>query len=163
MAGNPTTLPNLRGLRNLLEAPVDALGYELLHLEFEGRGQGGVLRVYIDAPGGICVDDCEAVSRQVNAVLDAEDALHPVGVLEVSSPGLDRPLVKPDDFRRFAGRRARVVLKVPVNGRRRFVGELVETGERGVVMAVDGERYELAYTDMDTARLEPVFETSGHG
>lgn len=151
------TSDNPATLRTLLEPTVEALGYELLHLEFSAAGGDGILRVYIDAPGGIRVDDCEAVSRQLSVVLDAEDALRSARALEVSSPGLDRPLVKPDHFRRFAGSRARIVLHAPVGGRRRFTGELMEAGERGVIMEVDGERYELAYADMDTARLVPVF------
>ncbi len=146
-------------LRNLLEPAVEALGYELVHLEFSAQGGQRVLRMYIDAPGGIRVDDCEAVSRQVSAVLEVEDALalDAVGLLEVSSPGLDRPLVKPEHFRRFAGSRARIVLNARVSGRRRFTGELREADERRVVLEADGERYELAYADMDTARLAPVF------
>ena len=154
MAGDPATL---RPLRKLLDPTVDALGYELVHLEFSTAGGDSILRVYIDAPGGIRVDDCEAVSRHLSAVLDAEDALHSAYLLEVSSPGLDRPLVKPEHFRRFAGSRAKIVLNAGVRGRRRFTGELREAGERGVVIEVDGERYELAYDDIDTARLAPVF------
>ena len=151
MTANPAIL------RNLLEPPVEALGYELVHLEFSARGRDSVLRVYIDAPGGIRVDDCEAVSRQVSAVLDVEDCLPSAYLLEVSSPGLDRPLAKPEHFRRFAGRRARIVLNTSVSGRRRFTGELRDADQRCVVVEVDGERYELAYDDMDTARLVPVF------
>ena len=147
---------NKQHLWHLLEPPVDALGYELLHLEFSSEGGNHVLRVYIDAPGGIRVDDCAAVSRQLSAVLDVEDVLPSAYALEVSSPGLDRPLVKPEHFRRFAGSRARVVLRTPMDGRRRFSGQLLEAGEGCVVMQVDGERYELAYDDMETARLEPV-------
>ncbi len=160
MAGDPELRNKLRDLdvlRNLFGSPVDALGYELLHLEFSAVGGNRVLRVYIDAPGGIGVDDCEAVSRQLSAVLEVEDALPPACALEVSSPGLDRPLVKPEHFRRFAGSRAKIVLNAPLGGRRRFTGELLEAGEGCVVLEVDGERYELAYDDMDTARLDPVF------
>ena len=154
MAGDPTKL------QSLLEPSVDALGYELLHLEFSAQGTSSVLRVYIDAPGGIRVEDCEAVSRQLSALLDVEDALPSAYALEVSSPGLDRPLVKPEHFRRFTGSRAQIVLNAPLGGRggrRRFTGELIEVGEECVVIEVDGERYELAYKDMDTARLAPVF------
>lgn len=148
-------------LRGVLEAPVEALGYELLHLELAGRGSR-ILRIYIDAPGGIRVDDCEAVSRQLSAVLDVEldaampDAYH----LEVSSPGLDRPLVKPEHFRRYVGQCARVMLNAPRDGRRRFTGELLEAdanADGGVALNVDGERVQLAYDEMAAARLEPSF------
>ncbi len=162
--GDPLTL------RNLLEPPVEALGYELLYLELAAHGGDNVLRVYIDAPGGIQVDDCVAVSRQLSALLDVEDPLKSAYQLEVSSPGLDRPLVKPEHFRRFVGSRARIVMNAGVmnvgvmnigasseHRRRRFSGELLEADARRVVIEVDGERYELAYHDMNMARLEPVF------
>ncbi|MDD9855266.1 MAG: ribosome maturation factor RimP, partial [Gammaproteobacteria bacterium] len=117
-----------------------------------------VLRLYIDAPGGIRVDDCEAVSRRLNALPDTLDALRVAEHLEVSSPGLDRPLVKPAHFQRFTGRRARIVMRVPgAAGRRRFSGELLAAGDERVLLEVDGERIELAYRDMATARVEPVF------
>lgn len=152
---------DLETLRNLLEPPLDRMGYELVHLECATDGGRRVLRLYIDAPGGIGVDDCEAVSRRVSVLLDVEDedALPSAYLLEVSSPGLDRPLVKPEHFRRFAGTgsRARIVMQAGVGGRRRFTGELREADERRVVLEVDGEHHELAYDQMDTARLDPVF------
>lgn len=145
----------LASLRAVFEPAVEALGYELVHLEFSARG---VLRVTIDAPGGIRVDDCEAVSRRLDALPETGEALRAAAHLEVSSPGLDRPLVTPAHFRRFTGQRARIVLRAPAaDGRRRFTGALVEAGEQGVLLEVDGERFELAYRDMATARVEPVF------
>lgn len=142
-------------LRAVFEPAVESLGYELVHLEFSARG---VLRVTIDAPGGIRVDDCEAVSRRLEALPETGDALRAAAHLEVSSPGLDRPLVTPAHFRRFTGRRARIVMRAAdADGRRRFTGALVEAGERGVLLEVDGARVELAYRDMATARVEPVF------
>lgn len=144
-------------LRELVESPIEALGYELVHIELTVQDKSNVLRVYIDAPGGIRVDDCERVSRQVSAILDVEEPLQSAYLLEVSSPGLDRPLVQPQHFQRFAGERARVVMNVGVSGRRKFVGELMEADEQRVLIEVKGERYELAYADMDSARLEPVF------
>ena len=158
--GSATVAPaaDLSTLRAAIEPAIDSLGYELLHLEFSAHGGGRVLRLYIDAPGGIRVDDCEAVSRRLNALPDTLDALRVAEHLEVSSPGLDRPLVKPAHFQRFTGRRARLVMRVPgAAGRRRFSGELLAAGEERVLLEVDGERIELAYRDMATARVEPVF------
>ncbi|MDD9812266.1 MAG: ribosome maturation factor RimP [Gammaproteobacteria bacterium] len=152
------TVADLSTLRAAIEPAVDSLGYELLHLEFSAHGGGRVLRLYIDAPGGIRVDDCEAVSRRLNALPDTLDALRVAEHLEVSSPGLDRPLVKPAHFQRFTGRRARIVMRGPgAAGRRRFSGELLAAGDERVLLEVDGERIELAYRDMATARVEPVF------
>ena len=154
-----TTSGTLHRLRELLEPSVDALGYELVQLEFSS----GVLRVYIDAPGGIRVDDCAKVSRRLSAVLDADDAVDAEYSLEVSSPGLDRPLVRPAHFQRFCGHLARIVMKHSAPDfpglaqRRKFCGRLVEAREHCVVLEVDGESVELAYADIDSARLEPTF------
>ena len=158
MSGKTTSSTSNR-LRELLEPSVDALGYELVQLEFSS----GVLRVYIDAPGGIRVDDCAKVSRRLSAVLDADDAVDAEYSLEVSSPGLDRPLVRPAHFQRFCGHLARIVMKrnAPdfpgLAQRRKFCGRLVEASEHCVVLEVDGESVELAYADIDSARLEPTF------
>ncbi len=149
-------MQSLNKIRELLEPSVDALGYELLHIEFAGSG-GSILRLYIDAPGGIEVDDCATVSRQVSLILDVEDPLKNAYTLEVSSPGMDRPLVKPDHFKQFAGEKARIVMHTHVLGRRRFLGKLIEADDELVVLEADGESYELPYELMESARLEPVF------
>lgn len=148
---------NTCGLRDLLEPAIENMGYELVHLELAGRGSNALLRIYIDAPGGIQIDDCESVSRHVSAVLDVEDPLAGSYVLEVSSPGLDRPLVKPDHFQQFLGDRARIVMATHILGRRRFAGEMVQADEESVVVEVDGESYELPYKDIESARLEPQY------
>ena len=144
-------------LRKMLEAPVDSLGYELVHLELVTQGKDRVLRLYIDAPGGIQIDDCEAVSHHVSAILDVEDPVNSGYLLEVSSPGLDRPLVKPNHFRQFVGDRARIVMSDYVLGRRRFTGQMVDADDNSVTMEVDGESYELPYSQIESARLDPVF------
>ena len=144
-------------LRALLEPPVENLGYELVHLEFSSQDKNAILRVYIDAPGGIQVDDCATVSRQLSVVLDVEDPLNSSYFLEVSSPGLDRPLVKPEHFRQFVGDKARIVMATHILGRRRFTGQMMEAGIDAVVLEVDGESYELPYKDMESAQLDPVF------
>ncbi len=149
-------MQSLTKVRELREASVDALGYELLHSEFAGSG-GSILRLYIDAPGGIEVDDCATVSRQVSLILDVEDPLKNAYTLEVSSPGMDRPLVKPDHFKQFAGEKARIVMHTHVLGRRRFLGKLIEADDELVVLEAEGESYELPYELMESARLEPVF------
>lgn len=144
-------------LRTLLEPSVEDLGYELLHIEQGSQGNQNVLRFYIDAPGGIQVDDCEAVSRQLSAILDVEDPINTKYLLEVSSPGLNRPLVRPEHFRKYLGEKARILMHTHVLGRRRFTGQMLEANDMTVVLEVDGESYELPYEDMETAQLEPVF------
>ena len=144
-------------LLSLLEAPVQALGYELVELEFHPQGRGGLLRVYIDREGGVTVDDCEKVSRQVSAVLDVEDPIPGAYTLEVSSPGLDRPLRREADFVRFAGERAKLELLLPKDGRKRYTGTLkgCEAGE--VSIEVDGVVHKLPLGDIAKARLVPEF------
>jgi ribosome maturation factor RimP len=144
-------------LLNLLEAPIGALGYELVELEFHPQGRGGLLRVYIDRDTGVTVDDCEIVSRQVSAVLDVEDPIPGHYTLEVSSPGLDRPLRTPKDFARFAGEQARIDMELPIEGRRRFAGTLkgCEAGE--VTIEVDGALHKLPVGGISKARLVPNF------
>jgi len=140
-------------LLKILEPAVAALNYELVELEFHG----GVLRIYIDRPEGVTLDDCQKVSQQLSAVLDVEDPIPGAYTLEVSSPGLDRPLRKPADFRRRTGQRVRIELLLPLNGRRRFTGTLrgVETDE--VLIEVDATLVRLPFAQIGKARLVPEF------
>jgi ribosome maturation factor RimP len=144
-------------LRKLLEPGVSAMGFELVDVEMAGSHHSPTLRVYIDGPRGVNVDDCARVSRQLSALLDVEDPLPGQYTLEVSSPGLDRPLVKPEDFRRFVGETVKVKMQQPVLGRRNFSGRLVEVAADHVVVEVDKEIFNLAFDDMERARLVPRF------
>jgi ribosome maturation factor RimP len=144
-------------LRKLLEPGVSAMGFELVDVEMAGSHHHPTLRVYIDSPRGVNVDDCARVSRQLSALLDVEDPLPGQYTLEVSSPGLDRPLVKPEDFRRFVGETVKVKMQQPVLGRRNFSGRLVEVAADHVVVEVDKEIFNLAFDDMERARLVPRF------
>lgn len=144
-------------LLRLLEPVIEALGYELVELEFHPQGRGGLLRIYLDREGGIGVDDCERASRQVSSVLDVEDPIPGAYTLEVSSPGLDRPLRKAEDYTRFAGQRAKLELLLPRDGRRRFSGTLRGIEGNEVQMEVDGVIYRLPLADIGKARLIPEF------
>ena len=144
-------------LLRLLEPVIEALGYELVELEFHPQGRGGLLRIYLDREGGIGVDDCERASRQVSSVLDVEDPIPGAYTLEVSSPGLDRPLRKAEDYTRFAGQRAKLELLLPRDGRRRFSGTLRGIEGSEVQIEVDGVIYRLPLADVGKARLIPEF------
>ena len=146
---------SVAGLRNMLEPGVRALGYELVDVEYTSAGSQNVLRVYIDQPKGITVDDCATVSRQVSAVLDVEDPIREAYVLEVSSPGLDRPLVKREDFERFAGQMVKVRMSEAVLGRKNFKGTLVGVDGEAALVDVDNERYSLPLARIERARLVP--------
>lgn len=143
------------GLRDLLEPGVRALGFELVDVEYTRAGGQNVLRVYIDHPDGITVDHCATVSRQVSAALDVEDPIPEAYVLEVSSPGLDRPLVKRADFERYAGETIKVRMLEAVAGRKNFKGTLVGLEGDAVLVEVDRERYSLPMARIERARLVP--------
>lgn len=153
-------------LADLIETTLNGMGYELVELE---RAPAGLLRVYIDQPDtGITIEDCEKVSRQLTHVFTVENVDYER--LEVSSPGLDRPLKKLADFVRFAGAEARVTLRLPVNGQKNFTGILqVPTGETGaekIGLEFEGKDgpalLEFTVTDVDKARLVPVFDFKGN-
>ena len=145
-------------LQQLLEPVVESLGYELLALEVRNANKGLLLRLYIDIEKGVTVDDCEIVSRQVSAVLDVEDPVQDNFTLEVSSPGLDRPLVKPEHFSRVLGEQVSIRTRDYILGRRNFKGALETVEEQGVCIGVDGESYMIAFTNIESARLKPEVE-----
>lgn len=139
----------------LLEPTVERLGYELTDLELKLGGRDGLVRIFIDKADGIDVEDCEAVSRQVSAVLDVEDPLPGNYTLEVSSPGLDRTLTKPAHFQRFMGKDVRVKLRFPLDGRRNFRGALKAADDENIEVEVDGESHSLPLATIESARLVP--------
>jgi ribosome maturation factor RimP len=140
-------------VEQLIELPVESLGYELVGVEYIKGGQDTVLRIYIDAEQGISIEDCERVSHQISGILDVEEPITSAYSLEVSSPGFDRPLFKATDFERFAGSPAKVSLKIPVNGRRNFTGVLQGFDNENILIEVDGEEYELPFSRLARARL----------
>jgi ribosome maturation factor RimP len=142
-------------LQKLLEPTIERLGYELTDLEVRLSGQGGLLRLTIDKPDGIDLNDCEKVSQAVSALLDVEDPVPGNYNLEVSSPGLDRKLTKVEHFQRFEGETLKVTMRFPIEGRRRFRGTLVSSDDENIVVEVDGESHSLPLTMIDTARLVP--------
>jgi ribosome maturation factor RimP len=139
-------------LQALLDKTLTGLGYELVGIE--RSGQGKLLRVFIDKPGGILLDDCATVSQHLGRVLAVENVAYER--LEVSSPGLDRLLTKERDFVRFAGQKARIKVRVPVDGQRNFVGVLGETRDGKVQIEVDGRQVSLDLGNLDKARLVPL-------
>jgi len=148
-------------LHELLEPGARALGFEILAVELAGRGKNTILRVYIDGPDGVTLDDCARVSHQLSAILDVEDPIPDAYTLEVSSPGLDRPLSKRQHFEAAIGKQVKVQTNDYVQGRRRFTGALTEVTHDMVVVDVDGESYELPFRLIAKARLVPDFDGIG--
>jgi len=145
-------------LTELLRPVVESLGYELVGVELLEQGSHGrLLRIYIDQEQGITVDDCGAVSHRVSGVLDVEDPIPGHYGLEVSSPGLDRPLFEAAHFERFKGSKARLTLRAKVDGRRKLVGVLDGLEGRQVLILEQGECYRIPLDLIESARLVPEF------
>ena len=145
----------MRDLTQLFEPVVESMGYELVGVEFNAGGGGhGTLRVYIDREQGVSLDDCAAISHQLSGILDVEEPIQQAYDLEISSPGIDRPLFKLADFERFIGKTAKIKLAVGVQGRKNFKGRLQAVADTKLItIEVDGEQYDLPYADIARANL----------
>ena len=161
-------------IAKLLAPTIESLGLELLGAEYLPAPGSATLRLYIDVPAGatgadgepraVTIEDCEAVSREVSAQLDVEDPISGQYTLEVSSPGVDRPLFAPDQFARFAGEKAKVGLKLPQDGRRKLQGTIQRVEGDSIVFAVDGVgEFAVAFDNIDKARLVPDWAALGFG
>lgn len=155
-----------RDIAALLAPTVQSLGLELLGVEYLPAPGGATLRLYIDVPAAeaeraIGIDDCEAVSREVSAQLDVEDPISGNYTLEVSSPGVDRPLFEAAQFARFAGEQAKVGLKLPQDGRRRLTGRIVSVEGDTIVFDLDGQPFAVVIDNIEKARLVPDWVALG--
>lgn len=146
-------------LTELLQPLIEDLGYEFVGLEQRSEPKNRVLVVYIDRPQGIRVEDCETVSREVSALLDVEDPLAGQYSLEISSPGLDRPLFTYEQFTRFAGQEVQVALYAPQDGRRKFKGVILGADEGAVRLEQDGQEVNLEMGNIAKARLVPDYDS----
>jgi ribosome maturation factor RimP len=145
-------------LKTLIRQEVELLGYELLGVELSGQGKGAaLLRIYIDHADGIVLDDCVQVSHQISGVLDVEDPIKERYQLEVSSPGMDRPLFEKAHFERFKGCKVRIKTQVKIEGRHRFTGELGGVEDNQVLIEEDGTLYRIPVDLIDSARVVPEF------
>jgi ribosome maturation factor RimP len=145
-------------LTELLAPVVAGLGLECLGVEYSPSHGNSLVRVYIDAPErAVTVDDCEAASRQISATLDVHDPVQGRYTLEVSSPGLDRPLFTAAQFGRFIGQTAKVEVNLPVNGRRRFQGPIRGVEDDAIVLEQDGVAVNIAHANVHKAKLVPDF------
>ena len=144
----------MQDLHSIFERTLDQLGYELVDLEISNRGK--LLRLFIDKPEGINIDDCVLVSNQLSNLLAVEHDID-YDRLEVSSPGLDRVLKREKDFVRFAGERAQVKLRVPVDARKNFIGILRGVEQESVLLECEGAIQKIAMSNIDKARLAPEF------
>ena len=146
-------------LSDLFEPVIESMAYELVGVELTGSGNGTILRIYIDAENGITVDDCQAVSYQVSGILDVEDPMQGHYTLEVSSPGIDRPLVKPEHFEQFTGELVKIRSTEAVLGRKNFKGILESFDGEYLYVAVDNEVYEIPFDIVEKANLVPILDS----
>ena len=144
-------------LLKLIEPVVEGLGYECVGVEYNPHPKHGLLRIFIDREHGVGMEDCTAVSHQVSGVLGVEDPIAGEYNLEVSSPGMERPLFKIEHFKQFIGHRAKVNLFKPVEGRRNITGLIEKVEEGDVYLQQDGQVYVVPFQTMSKARLEPDY------
>lgn len=149
---------SVQKLNELLQPLVEDLGYEFVGLEYNSSGKHSLLRIYIDHEKGVGIEDCETVSRETAALLDVKDPIKSHYNLEVSSPGLDRPLFTPAHYDEFAGRVAQINLYAPQDGRRKFSGIILNAGESSVSIDQDGIEVALDYDNIAKAKLVPDYE-----
>ena len=143
----------ITAVRNFVGPVMDDMGLELVEVQFRRESGGWILRLFIDREGGVTVDDCASVSRQVSSHLEVEDCIDHAYSLEVSSPGLERPLKRKEDFIRFSGRKARVKLKEPVDGQRVFLGILGPVDGDTLTLDIEGRQMKIALDAVQRARL----------
>ena len=148
----------LEQLQALLVPVVEGLGYQCWGIEFISQGRHSLLRIYIDKESGVLVEDCEIVSRQVSGILDVEDPISAEYTLEVSSPGMDRPLFTIEQFALHAGEQVKIKLRSPFDGRRNFQGLLRGVEEQDVVVQVEDHEYLLPIDQIDKANIIPTFD-----
>ena len=156
-------------IERVITPVITGAGYELADVEWRRDRGGWLLRIFIDNPaGGVGLDDCSKVSHEVSATLDVHEVIAQHYTLEVSSPGLDRPLRKPEHFRRFIGQRALVSLKIGLGDseprRRNFTGSLLGVSDDGATVRLrtdDAKEYDLPLVDLDKAQLKPDFSAIG--
>lgn len=145
-------------LTDLLRPVVESMGFVFWGLEFIAQGRQSMLRVFIDHANGINVDDCAAVSRQLSAVLDVEDPITQEYTLEVSSPGMDRPLFTIEQYQQYANHIIELRLRMPFEGRRKFKGQLIGVEQEDIVLVVDEHEYLLPVELIEKAHVVPQFK-----
>ena len=140
-------------LYQLLEPAVKSLGFELWGIEFQSQGRHSTVCIYIESEKGINVDDCAAVSHQLSGILDVEDPISGEYTLEVSSPGLDRPLFSLEQCQRYVGEQLNIRMRIPFEGRRKFTGLLASIENDELMLQLDGHEYLLPFEAIDKAHV----------
>jgi len=154
---NETENSVIENILKMAESLLVGKNMELVDLEFRKEGVGKVLRLFIDKTGGVTVEDCANISRELSTLMDVNEIIEEKYVLEVSSPGLRRPLKKIDDFKKFKGKLVLIKTKEPIENRKVFKGYLKDTNDEGIEMDIDGLLYSLSFQQIHKANLEIDF------
>jgi len=144
---------DIRKVTELVSPVLDEMGFELVDIEYLSQYGRWVLRIYVDKEGGIILDECARVSREVGNLMDVKDIFPHEYVLEVSSPGLNRPLKKEKDFERAIGKKVKIKMVTPISGRRRFTGYLKKVMQGTVYLEIDNDLFALSRKDIEKANL----------
>lgn len=150
-------------LTELLQPLVEDLGYEFVGLDYHSHPKNAVLRIYIDSDAGVGLEDCSRVSHEVAALLDVEDPIAGHYNLEISSPGLDRPLFTPAQFRQFAGSEVKLKLFAPQSGRRKMTGRIIDADDSELGLSVDDEKIVIDFSNIAKANLVPDYDRLAAG
>ncbi len=142
-----------REIEQLIQPTLESMGYELWGCEYLSQGKHSLLRVYIDKADGIGIEDCEKTSRQISAILDVEDPISGNYSLEVSSPGIPRPLFHSNQYERYVGMEVQIKLFKPVSAQRKFVGTIVSADEQTLVLTIDNKQQDFLFSNIVKANL----------
>lgn len=148
----------VRRTEDLVRDLIESEGYDLVHVEFFGSGHSAVLRLYVDRAGGITVSECAEISRRVSLLLDVEDYIPGSYTLEVSSPGIERPLFRKVDYERHIGEEVKLVTTQKVEGRRNFNGYVLKVFEKSFSLDCDGKVYDIEFSNLKKANLVYKFD-----
>jgi ribosome maturation factor RimP len=140
-------------ITELIDTTIQALGLDLWGVELLQQGKYSLLRIYIDREEGVTIEDCEKVSRQVSALMDVEDPIAGEYTLEVSSPGMDRPLFWIEHYSQYVGSEVDLKLRRPLDGRRKFKGQITKVSGDIVGLLVEGSEYNLEFSDIEKASI----------
>ena len=143
----------LQDIKNLLQPTIEGLGYDLWGIEYLSQKHGSLLRIYIDVTRGVTIEDCEIVSQQVSAILDVEDVVPEKFRLEISSPGVPRPLFYPEQFQKYNQHEIQIKLYEPIAGQRKYSGTIIAVDQKGVRLACNNTEHEFLFSTIAKANL----------
>jgi len=151
-------MKDIKTIEEVVSKALDAQSVELVDLVIQNQGRKKVLQFFVDKEGGVTLDDCGELTDKIDAILEMENLIEGAYVLEVSSPGVQRPLKKPAHYKRFVGERVKVVLKIPLDGRGFFTGVIASADENGFVLDDGTNQFNFKYDNIKKANLDPVLE-----